>query len=102
MMWEPLMVGKFGERYANQVNMAWMWARIKARTTRLGTYVGGFQAFADDLANYLQQKGVKICLSTPVSKVTPHPTGGLSVEVKDQVCTLTNAWQLFRQVSWLS
>ncbi len=49
LMWEPLMVGKFGERYASQVNMAWMWARIKARTTRLGTFQGGFQAFADRL-----------------------------------------------------
>ncbi|MBN2550384.1 MAG: FAD-dependent oxidoreductase, partial [Anaerolineales bacterium] len=27
LMWEPLMIGKFGERYARQVNMAWMWAR---------------------------------------------------------------------------
>jgi hypothetical protein len=45
LMWEPLMIGKFGERYARLVNMAWMWARIKARTTRLGTFEGGFQAF---------------------------------------------------------
>ncbi len=29
LMWEPLMIGKFGERYAKQVNMAWMWARSK-------------------------------------------------------------------------
>ena len=49
-MWEPLVIGKFGERFAKQVNMAWMWARLKARTTRLGTYQGGFQAFADDFA----------------------------------------------------
>jgi protoporphyrinogen oxidase len=44
LMWEPLLVGKFGERYARQVNMAWMWARLKSRTTRLGLK-GGFQAF---------------------------------------------------------
>jgi protoporphyrinogen oxidase len=25
LMWQPLMNGKFGERYATQVNMAWMW-----------------------------------------------------------------------------
>ncbi len=42
-------MGKFGERYANEVNMAWLWARFKARTTRLGTFQGGFQAFSDRL-----------------------------------------------------
>ena len=30
-----------------EVNMAWFWARVKARTPRLGTFVGGFQAFLD-------------------------------------------------------
>ena len=64
LMWEPLMIGKFGDRYARQVNMAWMWARLKSRTTRLGTYRGGFQAFADELSVHLQQMGVKINLST--------------------------------------
>ena len=28
-MWKPLLVGKFGPFYRD-VNMAWMWARIKA------------------------------------------------------------------------
>jgi protoporphyrinogen oxidase len=60
LMWEPLMLGKFGEQYARQVNMAWMWARLKARTTRLGTYQGGFQAFADQFAERLRQMGVDI------------------------------------------
>ncbi len=51
LMWEPLVIGKFGEKYYKQVNMAWLWARIKARTTRLGTFVGGFQALADEFYN---------------------------------------------------
>ena len=45
-MWQPLVIGKFGPHYKD-VNMAWMWARLKARTTNLGTFKGGFQAFAD-------------------------------------------------------
>ena len=69
LMWEPLMIGKFGERYAKQVNMAWMWARLKARTTRLGTFQGGFQAFADQFAARLQEMGVTIHLSTPVNRI---------------------------------
>jgi protoporphyrinogen oxidase len=44
-MWEPMMVSKFGERYGQQVNMAWLWARLHTRTSRLGSFVGGFQAF---------------------------------------------------------
>lgn len=80
MMWEPLMIGKFGERYAKQVNMAWMWARLHARTTRLGTYKGGFQAFADELAGHIRDLGVQIHLSTPVIRVSPDSRGGLVVE----------------------
>lgn len=78
-MWEPLVIGKFGEKYARQVNMAWLWARLHARTTRLGTYQGGFQAFANDFAAILQEHGVRFQLSTPVSSITPLPEGGLSL-----------------------
>jgi protoporphyrinogen oxidase len=78
-MWQPLMNGKFGERYARDVNMAWMWARIKARTTRLGTFTGGFQVFADRLADKLRQMGVNIRLSTPLERILPSPAGGLDL-----------------------
>ena len=80
LMWQPLMIGKFGEHYANQVNMAWLWARIKTRTTRLGTFKGGFQAFADRLAEYLRQEGVIINLSTPVYRIIPTSTNSLLIE----------------------
>jgi protoporphyrinogen oxidase len=70
LMWEPLVRGKFGENYYKKVNMAWMWARIKARTTRLGTFQGGFQNFADLFVGKLQQLGVVIHFSTPCHQVT--------------------------------
>lgn len=75
LMWEPLMIGKFGERYAKQVNMAWMWARLKARTTHLGTFQGGFQAFADQFATFLQQSGVEIKLTAPIQQILPSSDG---------------------------
>jgi len=78
-MWEPLVIGKFGEKYAKQVNMAWLWARLKARTTRLGTYQGGFQAFADDFAAILAEMGVTIKLDTPVEAITPDADGKLTL-----------------------
>ena len=72
-MWEPLVIGKFGEKYAKQVNMAWLWALLKARTTRLGPYQGGFQAFADEFAAILSEMGVRIQLNTPVGSIEPTP-----------------------------
>jgi protoporphyrinogen oxidase len=83
MMWEPMLIGKFGERYAKAVNMAWMWARLKSRTTHLGTFEGGFQAFADALAGRLRELGVEICLSTPVNGLTSAHEGGLDLSTPD-------------------
>jgi protoporphyrinogen oxidase len=68
-MWEPMLVGKFSEKYAPVVNMAWMWARFHVRSTNLVTYEGGFQAFADDFAKYLRGKGVEIRYDTPVESL---------------------------------
>jgi protoporphyrinogen oxidase len=79
LMWEPLMIGKFGEHYATQVNMAWMWARLKARTTRLGTFQGGFQAFADRFSATLQGLGVNIQLNAPIQQILPSPEAGIDL-----------------------
>jgi protoporphyrinogen oxidase len=80
MMWEPLVIGKFGERYYRQVTMAWMWARLKARTTRLGTFEGGFQKFADMFADKLREIGVQIRLQTPVTRIEAAAgAGGVTV-----------------------
>ncbi len=102
LMWEPLMVGKFGERYAKQVNMAWMWARLKSRTTRLGTFKGGFQAFADRFAERLREMGVEIRLNTPIQKISSEPGSGVRIvsaageECFDQVLATTSPALLAR------
>ncbi|MBC7878899.1 MAG: NAD(P)/FAD-dependent oxidoreductase [Anaerolineales bacterium] len=67
-MWKPLLIGKFGPYYKD-VNMSWMWARIKARTTRLGTFEGGFQKFADLFAEKLREQGVEIRLEAKVESI---------------------------------
>ncbi|MEX0787654.1 MAG: NAD(P)/FAD-dependent oxidoreductase [Anaerolineales bacterium] len=77
-LWEPLLVGKFGPHYQD-VNMAWFWARVKARTPRLGTFEGGFQAFMDALAERVRAEGAEIRLGTPIERITRHPGGGLEV-----------------------
>ncbi len=78
-MWRPLLIGKFGPYYQD-VNMAWMWARIKARTTRLGTFQGGFQRFADMFAERLRMMGVEIRLQTRVKFIKREPTKGWLID----------------------
>ncbi|HEX2696429.1 MAG TPA: NAD(P)/FAD-dependent oxidoreductase [Anaerolineales bacterium] len=73
-MWKPLLVGKFGPYYQD-VNMAWMWARIKARTTRLGTFEGGFQKFADMFSEKLRTQGVQIRLGAKVEAIQREQVG---------------------------
>ena len=80
-MWEPLVVGKFGKHHRD-VNMAWMWARLKARTTRLGTFEGGFQTFADLFAQHLIDSGVDIQLGSGVTRVNPQAEGRLELETE--------------------
>ena len=79
---EPLLNGKFGS-HSKDVNMAWFWARLKARTTRLGTFQGGFQAFCDALAENLKQRGVEMRLSTPVERIIPMPSGGMKLALPE-------------------
>jgi len=78
-MWRPLLIGKFGPFYKD-VNMAWMWARIKARTTRLGTFKGGFQKFADVFAEKLRGMGVEIRLEAQVKFIKRNQASVMQVD----------------------
>ena len=73
-MWQPLVIGKFGP-HNKDVNMAWMWARLKARTTRLGTFEGGFQNFADRFAKILRDQGVEIRLGARIESIKRGQAG---------------------------
>ena len=78
-MWKPLLVGKFSEEHYRDVNMAWFWARLHSRTTRLGTFVGGFQAFFDALAAAVQKRGATLHLGTAVREIAPQETSGFTL-----------------------
>jgi len=82
-MWRPLLIGKFGPYYQD-VNMAWMWARLKARSTRLGTFEGGFQSFADLFAQRLRDMGVDLRLGAGVQSIRRQADGRLIVESADR------------------
>lgn len=77
-MWEPMLIGKFGPYY-KEVPMAWFWARLKARTNRLGTYVGGFQHFADDFTERLVDQGVNFRFNTRIQEIASGEDGSLVI-----------------------
>ncbi len=79
----PLLIGKFGEQY-HRVNMAWMWARVHARSLKLGIFEGGFQAFLDTLAAALIEQGATIELNTPVERIG-FDGGSANLTVKGEV-----------------
>jgi protoporphyrinogen oxidase len=81
-MLEPLLVGKFSSHYRD-VNMAWFWARFKVRTPNLGTYEGGFQAFLDDFAEILSQKGVHFSFNTSIQAIHPQKNGQINLILKN-------------------
>ncbi len=79
-LWRSMLISKFGEYY-DKVNMAWMWARIYKRTTRLGTFAGGFQAFLNLLAERVKSQGAEIHLNTRVERIARAEDGRLAVTV---------------------
>ena len=89
-MWQPMLIGKFGPYYKD-VNMAWFWARIHARTTNLGTFIGGFQAFADRFAEILREQGVEIRLETRIESIKREQNElAVGSEKFDQVLVTTS------------
>ncbi|MFF4035350.1 NAD(P)/FAD-dependent oxidoreductase [Streptomyces sviceus] len=58
-IWEPLLRGKFGDR-AEQVSMAWLWARIHCRTFELGYVDGGFERVYAALKDGIEERGGKV------------------------------------------
>lgn len=71
-IWAPLLSGKF-DRHAEEVSMAWLWARIHTRANsrrkggeQLGYFRGGFSVLTDALARALVLRGVHIRIEAPV------------------------------------
>ncbi|CAN5159903.1 NAD(P)/FAD-dependent oxidoreductase [soil metagenome] len=81
MLWEPLLIGKFGTYYKD-ISLAWFWARIKARTTQLGYPEGGFQKLADVLAQTVVKNDGKISYRSTVKKITKSTK--IEVEVDEE------------------
>ncbi len=66
LLWQPLLRGKFG-RLADQISMAWFWARIKKRSSKLGYFEGGFQILIEKLAQEIKANNGQIKLNQEIS-----------------------------------
>ncbi|MCB0212847.1 MAG: NAD(P)/FAD-dependent oxidoreductase [Anaerolineae bacterium] len=78
-VWEPLLIGKFGDYY-KEVNMAWLWARLHKRSFKLGYFKGGFQAFVTALTERVISQQVKVCLNARIKNIALMDNGQFCVE----------------------
>lgn len=67
-LWEPLLMGKFGD-LASTVGASWFWARIKKRTPSLGYIEGGFQTLINALSNAITRYGGIIYTNTSINSI---------------------------------
>lgn len=100
----PLLEGKFGP-HADEVNMAWLWSRFKARSFKLGYFAGGFQAFIDALQRAAEERRAQVLLRTPASAAHQLADGrwelltpGRSAEIFDQLL-VTGSPQLLARLA---
>ncbi len=76
-VWEPLLRGKFGDA-ADEVSMAWLWARIHCRTASLGYIHGGFHQLYLALSQRVTELGGTIVYGAAASAIR---TTGEAIEV---------------------
>lgn len=73
MIWKPQFVNKFG-KYADDVSLAWFWARLAARTPSLAYPEGGYLFFANKLVEKIEELGGTFHFNAEVLEVTDKKT----------------------------
>jgi len=73
-VWAPLLKGKFGDA-AEEVSMAWLWARIHCRTASLGYIHGGFHQLYSALAKRVTDLGGTIVYGADASSIRRSDAG---------------------------
>lgn len=87
MIWEPQFLNKFG-RSADNVSLAWLWARIAKRTSSLAYPEGGFLSFANHLVKAIEERGGKVIFNSEIVEVREN---GSVVTVKRKMENETNS-----------
>jgi protoporphyrinogen oxidase len=94
-IWEPLMVGKFSA-YADHVQAAWLWARVKKRTPSLGYFQGGFHVLVLALEKAIQAHNGTIFTNAAITSVRKE--GSRMRIIPDTTFRLPAAKQRFDRV----
>ncbi len=68
MIWEPQFINKFG-KHAEDVSLAWLWARLAKRTPSLAYPEGGFMAFMHHLVTEIETMGGEVTLNAEIIEV---------------------------------
>ena len=77
-LWGPLLRGKFGDDYYDQVGMAWIWGKVHTRLAsrgkgmakeRLGYPIGSFGEVFDVLAERIREREGVIHISSGVERI---------------------------------
>ena len=68
MIWEPQFLNKFGTS-ADDVSLAWLWARLAKRTPSLAYPEGGFMSFLDHLQKAIEERGGKFIFNAEITNV---------------------------------
>ncbi len=68
MLWQSILNNKFG-KYANDISLAWFWARIATRTQSLAYPEKGFLHFSKHLAHEITKLGGTIHFNTSVEAI---------------------------------
>lgn len=88
-IWEPLFSSKFGP-YANDISLAWFWARIVKRTPSLAYPKGGFLDFANHLVRAIEQKGGKVFFNTDVVELSSKDKPQIKVKTQKSKVKIEN------------
>ena len=88
--WGPMLRGKFGEDYYDQVGMAWIWGKIQTRFAsrdkgmakeKLVYPIGSFGEVFDVLAQRIGEQGGQVHISASVSRIVVEDGRATGMEV---------------------
>ena len=96
-VWAPLLRGKFGDA-AEEVSMAWLWARIHCRTASLGYIHGGFHQLYLALSKLLADLGGTIVHGAAAASIR---TRGDGVEIVASRNGVAETFEFDRVISTL-
>ncbi len=88
--WGPMLRGKFGDEYYNQVTLAWIWSKIQTRVAsrgkgmikeKLGYPIGSFGEVFDVLVKLIEENNGAVHLKSAVKRIIVENDNFVGLEV---------------------